>query len=92
MPILGRIYGGLHDDDRIFKNLYGEGDWRLKDAMKRVWLFVFVVVAPSLLLVRVLFANATLSGSSMCPAADPCVFVSPFFLPLGVCFACPLLF
>jgi len=29
------IYGGLTDQDRIFTNLYGEQDWRLKDAMKR---------------------------------------------------------
>merc|ERR1711966_645228 len=28
-------YGGLTDQDRIFTNLYGEQDWRLKDAMKR---------------------------------------------------------
>jgi NADH dehydrogenase (ubiquinone) flavoprotein 1 len=27
-------YGGLKDSDRIFTNLYGEHDWRLKDAMK----------------------------------------------------------
>ena len=30
-----RIYGGLKDQDRIFTNLYGEQDWRLKDAEKR---------------------------------------------------------
>lgn len=29
------VYGGLQDQDRIFTNLYGEQDWRLKDAMKR---------------------------------------------------------
>jgi len=29
------VYGGLKDQDRIFQNLYGEQDWRLKDAMKR---------------------------------------------------------
>jgi len=34
-PILGRVYGGLKDQDRIFTNLYGEEDWRLKAAMKR---------------------------------------------------------
>jgi len=34
-PVLGRVYGGLKDQDRIFQNLYGEQDWRLKDAMKR---------------------------------------------------------
>jgi len=28
-------YGGLKDQDRIFQNLYGQYDWRLKDAMKR---------------------------------------------------------
>lgn len=28
-------YGGLTDDDRIFTNLYGEQDWRIKDAVKR---------------------------------------------------------
>merc|ERR1712242_183428 len=28
-------YGGLSDADRIFTNLYGEQDWRLKDAVKR---------------------------------------------------------
>ena len=30
-----RAYGGLTDQDRIFTNLYGEQDWRLKDALKR---------------------------------------------------------
>eukprot|EP00939_MAST-03C_sp_MAST-3C-sp1_P003073 g3073.t1 len=30
-----RVYGGLKDEDRIFTNLYGEQDWRLKDALKR---------------------------------------------------------
>merc|ERR1719157_513457 len=29
------VYGGLTDQDRIFTNLYGEQDWRLKDAKKR---------------------------------------------------------
>ena len=29
-PVLGRVYGGLADQDRIFTNLYGEFDWRLK--------------------------------------------------------------
>lgn len=28
-------YGGLTDQDRIFTNLYGEQDWRLKDAVRR---------------------------------------------------------
>ena len=42
-PVLGRVYGGLKDQDRIFTNLYGEQDWRLKSAMKRgfLWLFIF---------------------------------------------------
>ena len=30
-----RVYGRLADEDRIFTNLYGEQDWRLKDALKR---------------------------------------------------------
>lgn len=30
-----RNYGGLKDADRIFTNVYGDQDWRLKDAMKR---------------------------------------------------------
>jgi len=34
-PALTRVYGGLKDQDRIFTNLYGEQDWRLKAAMKR---------------------------------------------------------
>jgi len=34
-PALARVYGGLKDEDRIFTNLYGEQDWRLKDALKR---------------------------------------------------------
>ena len=29
------MYGHLSDQDRIFTNLYGEQDWRLKDAVKR---------------------------------------------------------
>jgi len=29
------VHGGLADTDRIFTNLYGEQDWRLKDALKR---------------------------------------------------------
>ena len=32
---LAGVYGGLKDADRIFTNLYGEQDWRLKDALKR---------------------------------------------------------
>ena len=34
-PALTRVYGGLNDADRIFSNIYGEQDWRLKDAEKR---------------------------------------------------------
>jgi NADH dehydrogenase (ubiquinone) flavoprotein 1 len=30
-----RTYGGLKDQDRIFTNLYGQGDWRLEGALKR---------------------------------------------------------
>lgn len=35
IPVQPKVYGGLKDQDRIFTNLYGEGDWRLKAAMKR---------------------------------------------------------
>lgn len=31
-----RNFGGLKDKDRIFTNLYGEHDWTLKGALKRV--------------------------------------------------------
>ena len=31
-----RFYGGLKDQDRIFTNLYNQGDRGLKGAMKRV--------------------------------------------------------
>ena len=34
-PPLTRVYGGLKDQDRIFTNLYGEGDWRVGAAEKR---------------------------------------------------------
>lgn len=34
-PVLAKVYGGLADQDRIFTNIYGEQDWRLKAAMKR---------------------------------------------------------
>jgi len=30
-----KVYGNLKDEDRIFTNLYGEYDWRLKGAMAR---------------------------------------------------------
>jgi len=30
-----RNYGGLADEDRIFTNIYGRHDWRLKGALKR---------------------------------------------------------
>ena len=31
-----QVYGGLKDEDRIFTNLYGRHDWKLKGAMSRV--------------------------------------------------------
>src|SRR5690348_16138139 len=31
-----RVYGGLKDQDRIFTNLYGEQDWGIQGAIKRV--------------------------------------------------------
>lgn len=31
-----RSYGNLKDEDRIFTNLYGRHDWKLKGAMSRV--------------------------------------------------------
>ena len=31
-----RSYGGLKDEDRIFTNLYGRHDWKLKGALSRV--------------------------------------------------------
>lgn len=34
-PQLTQVYGGLKDQDRIFTNIYGEQDWRLKDAEMR---------------------------------------------------------
>ncbi|RCH82791.1 NADH dehydrogenase [ubiquinone] flavoprotein 1, mitochondrial, partial [Rhizopus stolonifer] len=35
-PITGKTtFGGLHDDDRIFTNVYSKHDFRLKGAMKR---------------------------------------------------------
>ena len=32
---LRSAFNGLSDQDRIFTNLYGEQDWRLKDALTR---------------------------------------------------------
>lgn len=34
-PAMTQVYGGLKDQDRIFTNIYGEQDWRLKEAEKR---------------------------------------------------------
>jgi NADH dehydrogenase (ubiquinone) flavoprotein 1 len=34
-PVEKKQYGPLKDEDRIFTNLYGRHDWRLKGAMKR---------------------------------------------------------
>ena len=34
-PPSTRTYGGLKDSDRIFTNLYGEGDWGIEGALKR---------------------------------------------------------
>ena len=34
-PAMTQVYGGLKDEDRIVSNIYGEQDWRLKDAEKR---------------------------------------------------------
>ena len=36
MSWLQRTYGNLKDEDRIFTNLYGRHDWKLKGAMARV--------------------------------------------------------
>lgn len=30
----------LKDEDRVFTNLYGRHDWRLKGAMQRVQIFI----------------------------------------------------
>jgi hypothetical protein len=35
-PPQQRVYGGLKDQDRIFTNLYGEQDWGIDGALKRV--------------------------------------------------------
>ena len=35
MHILQKTYGPLADEDRIFTNLYGRHDWRLKGAVSR---------------------------------------------------------
>ena len=34
-PAMTQVYGGLKDQDRIFSNIYGDQDWRIKDAEKR---------------------------------------------------------
>ena len=34
-------FGGLKDEDRIFTNLYGRHDWKLKGALSRVNIKVF---------------------------------------------------
>lgn len=34
-PQTRTTFGGLADQDRIFTNLYGRHDWRLKGALKR---------------------------------------------------------
>lgn len=31
-----KVYGGLKDQDRIFTNLYNDGDWTIKGALQRV--------------------------------------------------------
>lgn len=31
-----KVFGGLKDQDRIFTNLYGDQDYRIKGALKRV--------------------------------------------------------
>lgn len=33
--VSNRVHGNLKDQDRIFTNLYGRHDWRLKGALKR---------------------------------------------------------
>ena len=56
-----RHYGGLADEDRIFQNLYGQRDWGLKGALKRVgsglWFALFMCLSlgrfPLLPLLRV---------------------------------------
>ena len=41
-------FGPLKDEDRIFTNLYGRHDWKLKGAMSRVCIeFKFVVLLPA---------------------------------------------
>lgn len=34
-PYFQQVYGPLADEDRIFTNLYGRHDWRLKGAVAR---------------------------------------------------------
>lgn len=31
-----KVFGGLKDQDRIFTNLYNDGDWTIKGALQRV--------------------------------------------------------
>ncbi len=35
-----KVHGGLKDQDRIFTNLYNDGDWTLKGALQRVCMFL----------------------------------------------------
>lgn len=46
-----RVYGGLKDQDRIFTNLYGEKDWGIDGALKRVCKqhHVFLVLATTII-------------------------------------------
>ena len=34
-------FGGLKDEDRIFTNLYGRHDWKLKGALSRVFYYYY---------------------------------------------------
>lgn len=36
-------YGNLKDEDRIFTNLYGRHDWKLKGALSRVSIPVYLL-------------------------------------------------
>jgi hypothetical protein len=48
-------FGGLKDEDRIFTNLYGRHDWKLKGAMSRVnFIFVYLnIFEPTILFILV---------------------------------------